>query len=220
MTSEAENMPKFLIIADDDEQQTSPQDLFSDLIRIQRQKEEKNDIWKDSPYRDFVKLQSNNAGNVGENFIQGICSLTGIPANVDGAKTKQLGGGNGDGLINGKSVEIKTAHQGSTGNSFQHELGEMPWNADYMLFIDVAPQCIYLTIFQNFTEEEYKSGNKCTRCFPSKSITWRKKKGAFKLDTTVSINEHNIVDGNTFKITLSTPFEEIKNFINDRISNM
>lgn len=216
MSGEAEKMPKILII-EDDEDYTSPKNLFTELIRIQALKEEKNDIWKDSPYKDFVKLQSNNAGIVGERFIQNICCVTGIPSSVDGAKTKQIGGGNGDGSINGRSVEIKTAHQGSTYGSFQHELGEMPWNANYMLFIDIAPYCIYLTIFENFTEEEYKSGNKCPRCFPSKSVTWRKGKGAFKLDTTVSINENNIVAGNTIKINQDTPFEEIKKFINDRI---
>ncbi len=208
-------MPK--IIIEDDEDTTNPQNLFTDLIRIQRAKEEKNDIWKDSPFKDFVKLQSNNAGIVGEEFIQKICSITGIESSVDGTKTKQIGGGFGDGLINGKSVEIKTAHQGSTSASFQHELGEMPWNAQYMMFIDIAPQCIYLTLFSNFTETEYKSGEKCPRCFPSKSVTWRKGKGAFKLDTTVSINESNILEGNTFKILQSTPFAEIKNFINSRI---
>jgi len=213
MITQTFEMPKIIIIEDDDDF-TNPQNLFSELIRIQKIKEEKNDIWKDSPFKDFVKLQSNNAGIVGERFIQNICSISGITSSVDGVKTKKIGGGCGDGMINDKSVEIKTAHQGSTSDSFQHELGEMPWNAEYMLFIDIAPYCIYLTIFANFTEEEYKSGNKCPRCFPSKSVTWRKGKGAFKLDTTVSINENNITGGNTFKITQTTPFEEIKNFIN------
>jgi hypothetical protein len=216
MNSKSTEMSKILIIENDDEY-TNPQNLFTELIRVQRLKEENNDIWKDSPYKDFVKLQSNNAGIVGEKFIQNICSITGLESSVDGAKTKQIGGGYGDGLINGKSVEIKTAHQGSTSPSFQHELGEIPWNAQYMMFIDIAPQCIYLTLFANFTETEYKSGEKCSRCFPSKSVTWRKGKGAFKLDTTVSINETNIATGNTFKILQSTPFSEIKKFINSRI---
>jgi hypothetical protein len=217
MNPDSTEMPKILII-EDDEDFTNPQNLFTELIRIQRLKEEKNDIWKDSPYKDFVKLQSNNAGIVGERFIQNICSITGLESSVDGAKTKQIGGGSfGDGLINGKSVEIKTAHQGSTSPSFQHELGEMPWNAQYMMFIDIAPQCIYLTLFANFTEEEYKSGEKCSRCFPSKSVTWRKQKGAFKLDTTVTINENNVSEGNTFKILQTTPFAEIKKFIISRI---
>jgi hypothetical protein len=39
----------------------------------------------------------------------------------------------------GVPVEIKTAHQGSTSSSFQHELGEVPWNGgEYMIFIDIS----------------------------------------------------------------------------------
>ena len=48
-----------------------------------------------------------------------------IEACVDGSKTKELGGGVGDGLILQKSVEIKTSLRGSTSPNFQHELGEI-----------------------------------------------------------------------------------------------
>ena len=106
----------------------------------------------------------------------------------------------------------------STIASFQHELGEMPWNAEYMIFIDISPQQLYLTIFPNFTEDQYKSGNKCEPYFPTKSVTWRKGKGAFKFDTTVSINETNISRGFTIKITETTNFVEIGQFI-DNIVN-
>jgi hypothetical protein len=197
--------------------QITPSNLFIQLIEIQRSKEQKQDIWKDSPYKELVKLQSNNAGNVGEGFIQNICDHARILANVDGTKTKKIGGGVGDGTIKDKTVEIKTAHQGCTSNNFQHELGEMPWNAEYMIFIDISPQCIYLTVFKNFTESEYKSGNKCDPYFPTKSVTWRKGKGAFKLDTTVVINEANISKGYAFRITDATNFEEMKEFIDLQI---
>lgn len=36
------------------------QNVFIQKINIQKQKEEMNDIWKDSPFKDLVKLQSNN----------------------------------------------------------------------------------------------------------------------------------------------------------------
>ena len=94
----------------------------------------------------------------------------------------------------------------------------MPWNANYMIFIDISPQQLYLTIFPNFTEEQYKSGNKCEPYFPTKSVTWRKGKGAFKFDTTVSINELNVTKGFTIKITETTNFVEIGQFI-DSIVN-
>jgi hypothetical protein len=187
------------------------------MINKQKQKEEITDIWKNSAYKDLVKLQSNNVGNVGETFIQNICDNCKIDSQVDGSKTKELYGGLGDGLILNKSIEIKTSHRGSTSPSFQHELGETPWKAEFMIFIDVAPMCIYLTIFKNFVETFYKSGAKCDPYFKSKSITWRKGTGAFKLDTTVKINEENILKGHTFRIDSKVCLNELKGFILSKI---
>lgn len=192
---------------------TNPNDIFLEMIHVQKQKEDKSDIWKYSPYKDLVKLQSNNVGIVGETFIKQICDTCNISAQVDGTKTKELGGGCGDGLILNKSVEIKTSHRGCSSPNFQHELGEVPWKSDMMIFIDIAPACIYLTIFNNFNESFYKSGKKCDPYFPTKSITWRKKSGAFKLDTTVSINDENIKKGNTFKIDNEISIDTLKEFI-------
>lgn len=196
----------------------TPHNLLTNLILAQKNKEKKQDIWENSPFKDLATMQSNNVGNVGEGLIHNICAQAEIPVDVDGSKTKKIGGGAGDGIIKGKTVEIKTAVQGSTSPSFQHELGEMPWNAEYMAFIDISPQQLYLTIFPNFTEEQYKSGNKCEPYFPTKSVTWRKGKGAFKFDTTVSINELNVSKGVTIKITATTNFAEIGQFI-DSIVN-
>ena len=190
-----------------------PHNIFIQMINNQTQKEENADIWKDSPYKDLVKLQSNNSGNVGETFVQHICDACQIEAQVDGSKTKELGGGVGDGLILNKSIEIKTSHRGSNSPSFQHELGETPWKSEYMIFIDVSPMFIYFTIFKNFDEEFYKSGAKCDQYFPTKSITWRKGSGAFKLDTTVKINEENIIKGHTFRIDDNIYLNELKTFI-------
>ena len=78
----------------------SIESFHNELIRIiqqQKEKEDKQDIWKNSPYKDLVKLQSNNVGNVGEEFINHICKRSGIDANCNGSKTKQIGGGEGDG---------------------------------------------------------------------------------------------------------------------------
>ena len=117
----------------------SPNDIFIESIDNQKQKEEMADIWKDSPYKDLVKLQSNNVGNVGEMFIQKLCDICDIQAEVDGSKTKNFGGGMGDGIILNKSVEIKTSHKGCNTPNFQHELGETPWKPEFMIFIDVSP---------------------------------------------------------------------------------
>lgn len=191
------------------------------LIRIitqQKEKEDNQDIWKNSPYKDLVKLQSNNVGNVGEELINNICKAVGIDADCNGSKTKQIGGGEGDGKIMDIPVEIKTAHQGSSSSSsFQHELGEVPWKGSkYMIFVDISPECIYLTIFKNFDETTYKSKEKLP-CFPTKAITWRKEKGAFKLDTTVKINELSVENGHAIKITPTTSNDTIESFIRKSI---
>jgi hypothetical protein len=115
------------------------------IIQRQKEKEDKQDIWKNSPYKDLVNLQSNNVGIVGEEFINQICKTTGIDADCNGAKTKKIGGGEGDGKIMNIPVEIKTARQGSSSPSFQHELGEMLWKGSkYMIFVDFSPECLLL----------------------------------------------------------------------------
>jgi hypothetical protein len=82
-----------------------------------------------------------------------------------------------------------------------------------MVFIDVAPMFIYLTIFKNFDEEFYKSGAKCDPYFPTKSVIWRKGIAAFKLDTTVKINTENIIKGHTFIIDGKVDLNKLKTFI-------
>jgi len=196
------------------QQTETAHNILITIIQSQIEKEEEKDIWKNSPYKNLVKLQKNNVGNVGEEFINNICKVSGIDVNINGVKTKKKGGGEGDGTIMDISSEIKTAHQGCSTPSFQHELGEVPWKSKYMIFVDIAPECIYLTIFKNFSEEIYKSNKKLTELFPTKTITWRTEgKGAFKLDTTVNINESNVASGHAIKVISTTPNVDIASFI-------
>jgi len=184
-----------------------------DIINIQRKKEINNNIWKNSIYKDLPLLQSNNVGIVGEMLIQKICKDNNIISSIDGAKTKTEK--IGDGFINNKSVEIKTSHLGCSGNSFQHELGEFPWNSNYIIFIDVSPTIVYIVIFKNFTENEYKQNNfKCIPYFPTKSITRRKKIGNFKLDTSININEKCVLNGYAIK---TNNFKSVSKFIKNNI---
>ena len=194
----------------------SAHNMLISIIKLQKEKEEKQDIWKNSPYKCLVKLQNNNVGIVGEKFINSICNANFIDAECDGTKTKKIGGGLGDGKILNKTIEIKTALQGTTGQSFQHELGEVPWKSEYMIFLDISPLCMYLTIFTNFNETIYK-GNKKLSIFPNKKITWRKGKGAFKFDTSIKINELSIKNGIAIKILPDTTNEEISSFIRKSI---
>ena len=97
----------------------TPTNALLKIINTQKEKEERLNIWKNSVYKFLPNLQSNNIGNVGEMFLGKICEVQGIDSDIDGTKTKKVGGGDGDGIINGKTIEIKTAHCG--GNlSYQH----------------------------------------------------------------------------------------------------
>lgn len=187
--------------------------IFINCINEQKNKESKMNIWKNSMYKHLIKLKSNNVGIVGEMFMQEICNICNIECYIDGTKTKEIGGGIGDGVIMNKSIEIKTAHIGTIFKTFQHELGESPWISNVIIFIDVDIDKIYLTIFKNFAEYIYKNGKKCDPIFPSKKITWRKKSAAFKLDTSVKINKENVLNGYCFIIDENTDTRKIKEFI-------
>ena len=175
------------------------------------------DLWADSPWKHINDLENDFVGRLGERFIQNLCDTSGINASIDGLKTKEIGGGAGDGTINGSSIEIKCARQGTSTASFQHELGECPWKADYMVFIDIAPHQFFISVFPNWTEEQYKEkGRKWAPYFPSKSCTWRKGTGAFKFDTTFKINEKQSKEPNayTFEWSPKTSLDEFKTFVN------
>ena len=197
----------------------NPSQWLIDIIKNQKEKEINANIWDNSSYKDIATLESNNVGNVGEMLFQKICVEAKIESDIDGSKTKQVGGGKiGDGKIKNKSVEIKTARVGASYTSFQHELGEHPWNTDYIIFVDITPKDVYLTIFKNFTEEQYKQKEefKCEPYFPTKSITQRKGIGNFKLDTTIKINEICVKNGYSIKIK-NDNIKEIGEFINKTI---
>jgi hypothetical protein len=187
------------------------------IVTTQYQRKEQRDIWKTSEWKHIADLENDYVGKVGESFLQKLCDDSNITASIDGTKTKELGGGCGDGIINGRTVEIKTARAG-TGKtmSFQHELGETPWAAEFMCFIDIAPNKFYLSIFPNFSEEKYKSCSKCEPYFPTRSFCWRKKSGCFKLDTTESINDiqSKLTENFTLAWNPDVEMSAISSFIN------
>ncbi len=195
--------------------------MLIDIVETQYDKKEKKDIWKLSEWSHISGLENDYVGSVGETFLHQLCGACNIPAEIDGTKTKEIGGGCGDGIINGRSIEIKTARAGTgTTMSFQHELGEKPWHADFMCFIDVAPDKFYITIFPNFTEEQYKQCSKCEPYFPTRSFCWRKKSGCFKLDTTENLNEtqSKITDNYTLSWNKETSIDSVGQFINKIIT--
>ena len=63
------------------------------VIKEQHQKEAEKNIWKESPWKEIRELENNNVGIVGEQFVQKLCDMSGISASIDGALTKETGGG-------------------------------------------------------------------------------------------------------------------------------
>ena len=193
-------------------------DLIFNIASEQKKKEVENSIWKNSALAVIDDLKPNNVGIVGEKFIQEVCDKGGIEAEINGATTKEKGGGTGDGKIKKKNTECKTSRLGNSNNTFQHELGETPWKAEYMCFVDISPHKLYVSIFPNMTEEQYKTrGFKCPY-FPTKGITRRKDDGNFKLDTSPKINETQakVDNPNTFVWSTEEDYENLFRFI-DRI---
>jgi hypothetical protein len=186
---------------------------IKEITKKYKDKEETITMWDDSEFKLFTTLTLNNRGNVGEDFINELCSLCDIQKKICGKLFKGFGK---DGVIKEKSIEIKTAYLGNNG-SFQHELAEEPWKSEYMIFIDVMPKSIYLTIFKNFDEQKYKNKEMLIPYFPTKTITWRKNKGSFKLDTTEKINNECVKNGYSFKINNKINNEELKKFLNNSI---
>ena len=188
--------------------------MIIDVIEDQKKKQYMNGIdWSNSKFKEINDLVANNVGNVGEIIINNICNSLNIESSIDGSKTKQIGGGIGDGKIKNKTTEVKTARLGNN-NTFQHELGEHPWNVEFMCFVDVTPENIYLTIIPNFSKEHYDKPSRTAEPYFNKSITRRKEKskensGAFKL----TINETDLKNSiHTIILNEKTP-EEIKTFI-------
>ena len=208
--------------------EVSPDSILISTIEKQFEKKGKRNIWENSPRKHIAELECDDVGRIGENVVQGICDELTITAAIDGTLTKAVGGGIGDGTIKGHSVEIKTARAGTGINtSFQHELGEKPWHAEYMLWVDIAPHEWWITLVPNYSEEFYrKSGTDCSvKCdmwgFPTKSITWRKGIGAFKFDTTEKLNTAAAekIGGNTFCVTAPKTQEALADFIHRIILN-
>lgn len=190
--------------------------MITGIVKDFKTKQDERNIWGDSPYKDIAALECDYVGKVGETMIQQMCDLAGVDAKINGLTTKERGGGEGDGTIKGKTVEIKTARQGASTQSFQHELGEKPEKSDLMLFLDISPTHMDMTLFPNYSREFYvESGNENvkTKHFPTKSVTWRKRCGAFKLDTTVAINNINVENNTAFRIDSSMSFEKFKEYV-------
>ena len=115
-------------------------------------------------------------------------------------------------LILNKKVEIKTARIGING-SFQHD-GLRNTGSDYYLFLDIKPDCIYLTILLHFD-----LSNKCEIIERTPHL----RKGTlnvYKFDFGEKNILKSIKKGFSILINNETLAAQIKRFICDRMETM
>ena len=85
---------------------SSPINSLINLIQIQNDKEEQSNIWKQSTFEKLPKLQTNDIGKAGEQYIQYICNKSNITSNIDGTITKNKNDA-GDGTIKTSLLKSK-----------------------------------------------------------------------------------------------------------------
>jgi hypothetical protein len=105
-------------------------------------------VWEHSPFHDLLELSNDERGYWGEDLL---CNLLyyyfpGLPITWD--KNSNTGNLNGiyDILINAKRTEVKTAMEGTTTKTFQHEniYAAKVW--DFLMLIDIVPTGIFFTV--------------------------------------------------------------------------
>ena len=78
-------------------QQMGLANIATDIINTIHQKKVKRDIWSNSKWKNIAELENDDVGKAGEQIINSLCQQASVPSDIDGVKTKEVGGGNGDG---------------------------------------------------------------------------------------------------------------------------
>lgn len=183
--------------------------MLTSICDSQYEKQTKNDMWIRSLYKKVNELKLDYVGKVGELLVKQICETSYIPFvyNEDvntSHKTETF-----DMLIFDRRVEIKTARIGKT-KTFQHE-NLRNKECDYYIFVDIAPDSVYLTILQSFDMTQ-----KCNFCGRIPHL----RKGAsniFKFDFTPKTIQSYIKNELCICINSDTLLTEVGSFIHDKL---
>ena len=109
---------------------------------LQHSKKYKYD-WNESTYEDTQWLSIDSRGNLGEKIVASILRGSGYEVEGDDGKTDAERGY--DLIANGVKLEIKLATITRSSGGFQHENLHPQRSFDAILFIDIAPDQIFLT---------------------------------------------------------------------------
>ena len=105
-------------------------------------------VWSENSKFLGIRMLSNDlTGDIGEILLRDIFKECGY--NVDFERGKTSDDKDWDIIINGKTIEVKTATMGHKARTFQHEKFFRNRNYDIIWFIDFAPDDIYMLIANN-----------------------------------------------------------------------
>ena len=133
-------------------------------------------VWDGGVYEEILSLSIDERGQVGEELCAEILKINGCKVEYDPNQTNEEKGW--DLISDGIKIEVKLATIGKATPSFQHESLQPQRDFNGIIFIDVAPNNIYLT------------------CLAKKEIEWkklhhRKNSGVYKMDWNIKKVEKN-----------------------------
>ena len=127
--------------------------------------------WDKSPWKYFRKLPKEDKLEIIKLFMERICCLS----NIEITKHKSIF------YIHEKSFKMYISMSPNQYGVYKKQnyylLGKTPWKTDYLMFINISPKKIYMTILKNFTENYYRITSSTPNFvhnhdFPVRSIEW------------------------------------------------
>jgi hypothetical protein len=205
-------------------------------LNIAKERQKTVNLWEGSIFDGIQNLSIDQSGFVGEkSFFDMVFSCPDLDCDYDQANTDQPDGiyegsigVKGDDKIevvitnpkfklNSKRnilryenrVETKTARLGVS-KSFQHEKIKDENYTDFIVFVDYAPNSIYLTILKT---SEMDFSCKTPHPILGRTIHHRKKEDSYKFDISLAGVKKGIKGGITLEINEETDKSTVQNFI-------
>lgn len=180
---------------------------------INRKKKQKY-IWKDSAYEDIKLLSIDERGQLGEELIFDVFEDSEeYSVKYDSSVTDAIKGY--DIIINEKKIEIKTATITTGSGMFQHEHLEAQRDYHILLFIDIAPNEVFLTGVKK-TDVMWSRKRNDDK---SKKTLHRRPNGDYKCDFTIKhIKTDNIPKFRKYITGEIKSKKDIKKIIDDSLN--
>lgn len=173
--------------------------ILAKIQEILKKKPKPKFLWHNSLYEKIQFISLDDKGDVGEEITYDILKNKGCDVEYAKGVTEATKGW--DVKSNGIKIEVKLATITIGSGGFQHENVESQRDFDAILFIDVAPNEVFLTAVKK-KDINWKGKGKLHR-----RIT-----GAYKCDFTIkNIKENKITKFNSYKTGLIKTDEDFYN---------